>query len=76
MTPHQKILQQNVHTTEDKAMANLLADDGIPEFTILAVEGPWGKSCILLPITHLVVSFASLITLLLKPPSVCLSIRL
>jgi hypothetical protein len=38
MISHLKILQYNVHKTEDIVMALLLADPRVSEFTILAVQ--------------------------------------
>ncbi len=40
MTPHLKILQYNVHTTEGKVIAPLLADPCVSEFTVLAIQEP------------------------------------
>jgi hypothetical protein len=46
MTAQLKILQYNVHTTQGKVMAPLLADPHISEFSVLAVQEPWRNPCI------------------------------
>ncbi len=47
MTSHLRILQYNVHTTQGKVIAPLLADHSASEFIVLAVEEPWRNPCVL-----------------------------
>jgi hypothetical protein len=64
MTSQLKIVQYNVHTSEDIVMAPLLADSRISEFSVLAVQELWCNSRILTTHTPSLSAFH-----LFSPPS-------
>jgi hypothetical protein len=76
MTAQLKILQHNVHTTQGKVMAPLLADPRISEFSVLAVQEPWQNPRVLTTHNPSNSSFHLFYPHLLKPQSAFLSTSL
>jgi hypothetical protein len=73
MTAQLKILQYNVHTTQGKVIAPLLADPRISEFSVLAIQETWQNPRVLTTHYPSTLDFISFTPHLLKPQSAFLS---